>query len=217
VFPHRRSAGPDQPEEIMELSSLLRRASLVAAPATVLALLLAVAAGVTGGDRVESSPFALASSAAVLVALLGIGALAVATLGILRAAGRSGRGPAIAVVGAVLVAGGQWASLFVLPGLSAKAPYLLGSGALTGVTIGFVASYAILAVGWATTAVALVRLHVLPAWLGVLLAIGGLAGLVPAPEPARLLILSVAVWLAARRLGATVPATRQERSSSSRL
>jgi hypothetical protein len=72
-------------------------------------------------------------------------------------------------------------------------------------------------VGWATTAVSLVRLHVLPAWLGVLLAIGGLAGLVPAPEPARLLILSVAVWLAPRRLGATVPATRQERSSSSRL
>jgi hypothetical protein len=201
----------------MELSSLLRRTSLVSAPATVLALLLAVAAGITGRDRVESSPFALASSAVLLVALIGIGALAVATLGTLRAAERSGTGPAIAAVGAVLVAGGQWASLFVLPGLATKAPHLLESGALTGVPIGFVASYAVLAVGWATTAVALVRMGALPVWLGVLLGVGGLAGLVPAPEPARLLILSGAVWLAARRLGAAQPAGRQERSSSSRL
>jgi hypothetical protein len=201
----------------MELSSLLRRTSLGAAPATVLALLLAVAAGITGGERVESSPFALASSAVLLVALIAIGALAVAALGMLRAAGRSGTGPAVAVVGGVLVAGGQWASLFVLPDLSAKAPHLLTSGALTGVTIGFVASYAVLAVGWATIAVALVRTGLLPVWLGVLLAVGGLAGLAPAPEPARLLVLSVAVWLAARWLDATAPASRQERSSSSRL
>jgi hypothetical protein len=201
----------------MELSSLLRRTSLVSAPATVLALLLAVAAGVTGGAHVESSPFALASSAVLLVALIAIGALAVAALGMLRAGSRSGTGPAVAVVGGVLVAGGQWASLFVLPGLSSAAPHLLPSGALTGVTIGFVASYAVLAAGWATTAVALVRAGLLPVWLAVLLTLGALAGLVPAPEPARLLVLSVAVWLAARRLDATAPASRQERSSSSRL
>jgi hypothetical protein len=191
----------------MELSSLLRPASLVAAPAALLALVLAVAAGVTGGDHVESSPFALASSAAVLVALLGIGALALAALATLRGRGRGGAGPAVAVVGTVLVAGGQWASLFVLPGLSTAAPHLLSSGALTGVPIGFVASYAVFAVGWVTTAVTLVRAEVLPLWLGVLLAVGGVAGLAPAPEPARLLVAGIAVWLAGRRLAAREPAT----------
>jgi hypothetical protein len=193
----------------MDLSALLRPASLVAAPATVLALLLAVAAGLTGGDSVESSPFALASSAAVLVALLGIGALALTALAVLRARGRSGVGPAVAVVGTVLVAGGQWASLFVLPGLSTAAPHLLASGALTGVPIGFVASYAVFALGWVTTAVLLVRAGMLPVWVGTLLAVGGLAGLAPAPEPARLLIVGFAVWLAGRRLGATAPVSSE--------
>jgi hypothetical protein len=186
----------------MDLPSFLRPLALVALPATVLALALEVVAGVTVRGAVEASPLAVASTAAVLVAVLGIGATAVAALTRLREAGRSAAGPALAVVGAVLVAGGQWASLFVLPALSTAAPHLLSSGRLAGVTVGFVASYAVFAVGWITTAVALVRAGVVPGWLGVLLAVGGLAGMAPAPEPARLLVVSVAVLLVARRLTA---------------
>lgn len=189
----------------MDLPSYLRPLALLALPATLVALALEVVAGVTAGSAAESSPLAVASTAAVLVALLGIGATALAALTRLRAAGRSAAGPALAVVGTVLVAGGEWASLFVLPALSTAAPHVLTSGQLPSVTVGFVASYAVFAVGWIATAVALLRAGLVPVWLGVLLAVGGLAGMAPAPEPARLLIVSVAVPLVARRLAVAAP------------
>jgi hypothetical protein len=190
----------------MDLSSFLRPLALVAAPATILALALMGAAVATAGDQVESSPLAVASTAFVLVALLALGALAVALLGRARAAGRGTAGPALAAVGTVLVAGGEWASLFVLPALSSAAPHLLDSGRLASVPVGFVASYAVFAAGWTTTGVALLRARVVPARLGVLLAGGGLVAMVPAPEPARLLFVSVAALLVARRLADPAPA-----------
>jgi hypothetical protein len=193
--------GRTLPEETMDLSALLRPLTLLALPATLVAFGLMAAAAATAGDSVESSPPAIASTAAALIAVLAVGALALAALGRLREAGRSVAGPAIALVGTVLVAGGEWASLFVLPALSSAAPHLLSSGALAAVPVGFVASYAVFAVGWVATAVALARAGIVPVWLGVLLALGAVAGLVPAPEPARLLIVSIAVLLVGRRLG----------------
>ena len=113
----------------MELASLLRPLGVVAGPAAVLALVLLVGGLVTAGeDGLDTSPLATASSALLLVALLGIGATAVAALARLRG-GRPGvAGAAIAVVGTVLVAGGGWAALFVLPALAAEAPEVLETG-----------------------------------------------------------------------------------------
>jgi hypothetical protein len=166
------------------------------------------AAVATAGSAVESSPFAIASTAVLLIALLGIGATAALVIGGLREAGRSIAAPAVAVVGTVLVAGGQWAALFVLPALSEHAPQVMSSGALDSVTVGYVASYAVFALGWVATAVGLLRARVVPVWLGVLLLIGGVASFVPAPEALRLLIVSVAATLVARRI--TAPARVQE-------
>ncbi|NYJ05554.1 hypothetical protein [Petropleomorpha daqingensis] len=179
--------------------SFLRPLGLAVAPLTVVSLGLAVVAGTTAsGAAVEASPFAIASSALLLLALLGIAATGLAAV----AAGRTLVAPGLAVLGAVLVAGGGWASLFVLPDLADRAPRLLSSGQLSGVTVGYVASYAILAIGWLATGIVLARARVVPVWLGVLLAVGGAATMVPAPEPLRLLILSVGVSLAAHRLAA---------------
>ena len=183
--------------------SFLRPLGLAVAPLTVVSLGLVVVAGSTAaGEAVAASPFAIASSALLLLALLGIAATGLAALAACRAAGRSGVAPGLAVVGAVLVAGGGWASLFVLPDLADRAPQLLSSGQLSGVTIGYVASYAIFAIGWLATGIVLARAGVVPVWLGVLLAVGGAAAMVPAPEPLRLLIVSVGVTLASGRLAA---------------
>jgi hypothetical protein len=190
--------------------SFLRPLGLAVAPLTVVSFGLVVVAGSTAsGGAVEASPFAIASSALLLLALLGIAATGLAAAAACRATGRSGAAPALAVVGAVLVAGGGWASLFVLPDLADRAPHLLSSGQLGGVVVGYVASYAIFAIGWLATGIALARAHVVPTWLGILLAVGGAASMVPAPEPLRLLIVSVGVTLAARHVLAreTVPAT----------
>jgi hypothetical protein len=187
----------------MNPSSFLRPLAVAAAPLTVVAVGLVVAAAATGGKAVESSPFAIASTAVLLLALLGIGATAVLALARLREGDRSGASPMVAVVGTVLVAGGQWAALFVLPALSEHAPQVLSSGALGSVTVGYVTSYAVFALGWIATAIALLRARAVPAWLGVLMLVGGLASFVPAPEALRLLIVSVAAALVARRVSAT--------------
>jgi uncharacterized membrane protein YhaH (DUF805 family) len=192
----------------MNPTSLLRSLATAAAPLTVAALGLVLAAAATAGAAVESSPFAVASTALLLIAVMGIGATAVLAFGRLRNAGRTGAPAVVAVVGSVLVAGGQWAALFVLPALSEHAPQLLTSGAMGSVTVGYVASYAVFALGWIATAVALLRARAVPTWLGVLLLVGGLASFVPAPEAMRLLIVSVAATLVARWI--SVPAQAPE-------
>jgi hypothetical protein len=184
----------------MNPSSVLRSLATAAAPLTVVAFGLVLAAAATAGAAVESSPFAVASSAVLLIALLGIGATALLALGRLRDADGAIASSVVAVVGTVLVAGGQWAALFVLPALSVHAPTLLTSGALASVTIGYVASYAVFALGWVATAVGLLRARLVPTGLGVFLLVGGIASFVPAPEALRLLLVSIAATFVARRI-----------------
>jgi hypothetical protein len=185
----------------MELASLLRPLGVVAGPAAVLALVLLVLGLVTAGPGgLEASPLATASSALLLVALLGIGATAVAALARLRTAGRGVAGAAVAVVGTVLVAGGAWAALFVLPALAKAAPGVLESG-LESVVVGYIASYVVFTVGWVWTGVTLIRARLVPTWLGVLVAVGGAVAFVPVPEAFRLLLISAAATVLARRLG----------------
>jgi len=193
----------------MELASLLRPLGVVAGPVAVLALILLVGGLVTTGeDGLETSPLATASSALLLVALLGLGAAAVAALARLRAAGRGVAGAAIAVVGTVLVAGGSWAALFVLPALAKEAPGVLETG-LASVVVGYIASYVVFTVGWVWTGVMLIRAHLVPTWLGVLVAVGGALAFLPAPEAFRLLVIGVAASLLARRLCAPAPVVRE--------
>jgi uncharacterized membrane protein (DUF485 family) len=184
----------------MNPSSILRSLATAAAPLTVAAFGLVIAAAATAGAAVESSPFAVASSAVLLIAVLGVGAAALLVLGRLRQADRASTPSVVAIVGTVLVAGGQWAALFVLPALSEHAPTLLTSGALGSVTVGYVASYAVFALGWVATAVSLLRARVVPTWLGVFLLVAGIASFVPAPEALRLLLVSIAATLVARRV-----------------
>ena len=190
----------------MDIPSFLRPLGTAAGPITVVALGLLLAALSTAGADVDSSPLAVASSALLLIALLGIGATAFAALARARETGLGAAAPALAVVGSVLVAGGAWAALFVLPSLAAEAPEVLESGALGGVMVGYIASYAVFALGWISTGVALIRARVVPTWLGVLAAVGGALAFVPAPEAFRLLVISIGVSLLARRLAEPAPA-----------
>ena len=190
----------------MELAPLLRPLGIAAGPAAVLAFALLVLGLLTVGEAdLDTSPLAVASSGLLLVALLGIGATALTVLAQGRAAGRGMPGAAVAVVGTVLVAGGGWAALFVLPGLAAEAPDVLDSG-LPSVVVGYIASYVVFTIGWVWTGVALVRSRQVPTWVGVLVAVGGALAFVPAPEAFRLLVIGLATSSVTRRLTAPVPA-----------
>jgi hypothetical protein len=193
----------------MELASSMRPAAVIAGPAAAAAFVLLVAGLVTEGEAgIDTSPLAIASSALLLVALLGIAAAALAAFGRLRDDGRGSAGAVVALVGTVLVLGGGWASLFVLPALAAEAPDVLDAG-LGSVVVGFISSYVVFTVGWVWTGIALVRARLVPTWLGVLVAVSGVLAFVPAPEAFRLLVIAIAVTLLARRLavraGAPVP------------
>ena len=190
----------------MELTSLLRPLGLVAGPAAVLAFALLVLGLITAGEAgLDTSPLAVASSALLLVALLGMGATALAALARGLGTGRGMPGAAIAVLGTVLVAGGGWAALFVLPGLAAEAPEVLESG-LSSVIVGYMASYVVFTIGWVWTGIALLRSRLVPTSLAVLVAVGGALAFVPAPEAFRLLVIGIAASLVARRLPARSPA-----------
>ena len=193
----------------MELASLLRPLALAAGPSAVLAFVLLVVGLLTEGEEgLDTSPLATASSGLLLVALFGIGATALIATVRLRAAGRGVAGAAVAVVGTVLVAGGGWAALFVLPALAAEAPEVLDAG-LGSVVVGYIASYVVFSVGWVWAGVALLRSRLVPIALGILLALAGALAFVPAPEAFRLLPIGVVATLVARRL--TAPAAVPER------
>jgi hypothetical protein len=192
----------------VELASLLRPAALVAGPAAVVSLVLLVGGLIVdGGAGLDTSPLAVASSALLLLALFGLAATALCALVALRDAGRGVAGAAVATVGSVLVAGGAWTALFVLPALAARAPAVLDQG-LGSVVVGYIASYVVFSIGWVWTAVALIRARLVPTALGVLLAVGGALAFVPAPEAFRLVLVSVAATLVVRRLAAPVAAAR---------
>ena len=184
----------------MEFASLLRQTGALAGPAAVLAFGAFVAALLTvEPERLDTSALAVASSGLLLVALLGIGSAALAALARMGEAGEGLSGPGIAVVGTVLVAGGTWAAVFVQPALAAEFPEAL-ERPLTGVVMGYIASYVVFSVGWVWTGITLVRSRAVPRWLGVLTAIAGLLSFVPSPEPLRLLVIAVVASLLAHRL-----------------
>ncbi len=196
----------------MELAPLLRPLALAAGPSAVLAFVLLVVGLVTEGEAgLDTSPLATASSGLLLVALFGIGAAALIAVVHLRATGRGVAGTAVAVVGTVLVAGGGWAALFVLPALAAEAPEVLDAG-LGSVVVGYIASYVVFSVGWVWTGVALLRSRLVPTSSGILLALAGALAFVPAPEAFRLLLVSVMATLVARRLTASTSVPEQRPS-----
>ncbi len=188
----------------MELASLLRPLGAVAGPAAVVAFGLFVVGMVTVGEQaLDTSPVAIASSALLLLAAVGIVAAAVAALVRLRAAGRGGAPAAVAALGSLLVAGGVWATLFVMHPLAAEVPTAMETE-IAGIVVGYVASYLVFAVGWAWTGIALLRVGALPTWLGVLVAVAGVLAFVPSPEPVRLLLIGVAAAMAVSRITAPV-------------
>ena len=192
----------------MELAFFLRPFGLLAGPAAAVAAALLVAGLITVGDgEILTSPLVIAASSSLLIALLGVAAAALAVLARLRVEGRGAAGPAIAAVGTVLVAGGNWATLFVQPALAARAPEVLEAG-LPSVVVGYAVSYVVFSVGWIWTGVALLRARIVPTWLGVVLTVSGALAVVPGPGALRLLLVSIAATLVVRRLAA--PASADE-------
>ncbi|OPG14784.1 hypothetical protein [Microbispora sp. GKU 823] len=174
-----------------------RGAALAAGPSAVVSLALTAAAIARGGDNaaIARSPLGIAAAVVGLISLI---ALAVALVDLLRRTDRftTGAGrPAwlLAFAGTIMTAGGQWDAVFLVPGLAAKAPQIADTG-LDTVTVGYLLSFALLALGWVAVAAVLVRARVRTAWL---LAVGAVLCL--GPLPVRWFVLAIAVSLVGGR------------------
>ncbi|MGA8258092.1 MAG: hypothetical protein WB767_16105 [Nocardioides sp.] len=181
-----------------------RQAAKASGPLGVVALASFIGSLVaTGGDSLElaTSPLSIAAS------VLGVTALIALTIGMFSIAADhpalhsgSGRvGWLIALIGTVLAAGGQWAQLFVLPGLAGPAPDLATNG-IDSVVAGYIASYIVLGVGWLIVGITLLRSGAATKGLAWFLIIG--AVLCIPPLPVRFVFVTVAVSLLARRTAA---------------
>ena len=180
-------------------SALWRPAALAAGPIGLVALAAFIASVVRDGDDEIAL---ITSELSIGASVAGLACLALLTLG---AAGLAGRISAlrrgfglvastVAVVGTVLGAGGQWAQLFVLPGLATVAPDVATNG-LGSVLTGYIVSYIIMAIGWVLVGSVLLRTGA-PKAASILVIVGAL--LCIAPLPVRFFLLAIAVSLVAR-------------------
>lgn len=155
------------------------------------------------------SPLSLASSVVGLAALAALACAVVslmARLMPLDAAPRWAPGAAVtALVATVLAAGGQWTLVFVVPGLVDVAPQAAAEG-IGSVIVGYVVSFLLLAIGWATLTLAARRAGLLSRGATAALLVGCV--LCVAPLPSRWFVLALAVsWVLTRRSPAPMAVT----------
>jgi hypothetical protein len=152
-------------------------------------------------DAAVTGRFTIAATAS-LAALL---ALALALVGVhLGHRGRLGRmgraGVLVALAGTVLATGGAWDSLFTVPYLAERAPAVVDAATSGSLLAGYVISYLVFVAGWALVAAASLRARVVPRAASIVVLVGALLAVLPAPTALRILPLAFGVALTARAL-----------------
>jgi hypothetical protein len=183
------------------LMSTTRRVAAWAGPFAVLSLVLLIAAlAVTGDDigAVARSPLGVAANA---IALLSVGLLLVGLVHLVRASSSlhdqaGGVAALLAGAGTLLLAGGAWSQLVMLPALAVEAPAMANAGHPL-VTAGYVGSFLLAGAGWLLVALRVRRDGLVTRGHARLLLAGSL--LMIAPLPSRWFLLALAVTLVARR------------------
>ncbi|MGI8606566.1 MAG: hypothetical protein ACR2L0_05350 [Gaiellaceae bacterium] len=187
----------------MARTTLIRFGAVACVGAAVLAIAALVGfIAVVGSDPIADAaekavfyvPAAAALGSAVLLALglVGLYLCQEERFGPFGAVGFS-----IALLGTIAAASAQWTYLFVVPHFAPVAPEMVNES--TGsVLVGFVLSYAILALGWILFGLATLRAGIFPRWVSLLVVAG--AAIAFLPLPSRTLVLAVAVAILGVRL-----------------
>ena len=196
----------------MARTTVIRLGAFSCIGSAVLAVLALVGfVGVVGSDPIAEAAgnaafYVPAAAAFGSIALLGIGLVGL----YLRQEERFGTlgavGLAIALLGTIAAAGGQWTYVFVVPHFAPVVPEMINES--TGsVLAGFVLSYALLALGWIVFGLATLRAGIFPRWASLLVVAG--AAIAFLPLPSRTLVLAIAVAVLGFRLLRNARATER--------
>jgi hypothetical protein len=149
-------------------------------------------------DAAGNSTFYIPAAAAFgSVAFLGLGLVGLYLHQEQRFGALGAGGFAIALLGTIAAAGGQWTYVFVVPHFAPVVPEMINES--TGsVLAGFVLSYALLALGWILFGLATLRAGIFPRWASLLVVAG--AAIAFLPLPSRTLVLTVAIAILGLRL-----------------
>lgn len=180
----------------MARTTLIRLGALSCVAAALLALAaLAGFVAVVGSDQIadaaRSAAFYIPATAAFSsAALLGLGLVGLYLHQEERFGALGAVGFAIALLGTIAAAGGQWTYVFVVPHFAPVVPEMINES--TGsVLAGFVLSYAVLSLGWILFGLATLRAGIFPRWAALFVVAG--AAIAFLPLPSRTLVLAVAV------------------------
>ena len=177
-------------DSLYRLSGLSGIGSVILAVVALVGFVAVVGSGTISRGALKGGFYLPAAAALGSIVLL-----TVALVGLyLHQEGRLGRLglPAflVALVGGLLAAGAQWTYLFVVPRFAPIAPEVVDEG--TGsVVVGFVLSYAVLALGWVAFGVAMLRAGTFPRWTTIMVTVGAVISFLPLPS--RTLILAIGV------------------------
>ena len=97
----------------------------------------------------------------------------------------------IALIGGLLATGAQWTYVFVVPRFAPIAPAAVDEGS-GSVVVGFVLSYALLALGWLLFGIALLKVRSFPRGAVILVIVGAVISFLPLPSRTLVLALGVA-------------------------
>ena len=103
-------------------------------------------------------------------------------------------GFALAFLGSALILGAVWAQFFVAPFLASEAPEALDTEPTGMLSVGFILSFSLSALGWFLFGMATLRARVYPRAAAIVLMVGAAISFLPIPASG--MILNVAVgWL----------------------
>ncbi len=133
---------------------------------------------------------ALLAMFALLMALTGLYAVQATS------AGRLGLiGYLVAALGTLLLAGDWWYEAFVAPLIAASAPELLRTAPSGSILIGAAATFGSFALGWLLFGIASYRAGVFPRGATVLMAVGGVVGILALSPPFQIPLALAVGWM----------------------
>ena len=191
---------------VLRVASYASLGSAILAITALVGFIVVVGSGTISQGARSAGFFVPTGAALSSVLLLGIALVGLFLYQEARLGPRGVVAFVIALVGTMLAAGAQWTYVFVVPYFSDSVPELIDESSGV-VLVGFVLSYALLALGWVSFGIATLKAGVLPRRGAIAMIAGAAISFLPLPSRTLVLTLAVAYLGGALRRDTGLPHT----------